>query len=101
VNLECFSGLIGAGNNFHTTVSVPGSNPLRIGHVNAVRMVFNRKLFKGKKVFVKKVKVYQANVTIEAVRYKLDSFKLKVNSMNSKQELNLDLLNGRLEKRSK
>jgi len=61
------SGLIGAGNNFHTTVSVPGSNPLRIGHVNAVRMVFNRKLFKGKKVFVKKVKVYQANVTIEAV----------------------------------
>jgi len=60
-------GPIGAGNNFHATVSVAGSNPLRIGQVNAVRMIFHSQLFREKKVLVKKVKVYQANVTIEAV----------------------------------
>jgi len=61
------SGLIAAGNNFHTTVSVPGSNPLRIGHVDAVRMIFRRRLLKNKQVFIKKVKIYQSNATVEAI----------------------------------
>ena len=53
--VKCFRGPIGAGNNFHATVSVAGSNPLRIGQVNAVRMIFHSQLFREKKVLVKKV----------------------------------------------
>jgi len=64
-------GLIGPGFILAKTISVPGSNALRLGKIGAVRLLFERDgFFQGKKVFVKQVLVDQANVTIDAVSYR-------------------------------
>ena len=71
MTFSCCSGLIGPGFILAKTISVPGSNALRLGKIGAVRLLFERDgFFQGKKVFVKQVLVDQANVTIDAVRYR-------------------------------
>ena len=49
------------------TVSLPGSNALRIGHVEAVRLVYDRNgIFDERELTIQKIIVQQANITIDA-----------------------------------
>jgi len=64
---ELYSGLINAAFILDKTISLPGSNPLRVGHVDAVRLVYSRNNILGEKeVLIKKTVVQQANITIDA-----------------------------------
>ena len=60
-------GLIGPGFILSRTISLPGSNALRIGQVEAVRMKYIRSgMLSAKEVIAKKIIVQQANHTIDA-----------------------------------
>lgn len=48
-------------------VTVPGSNPLRIGHVDSVRLRYKRNSILGEsELIIQKVVVQQSNITIAA-----------------------------------
>ena len=51
------------------TISMPGSNAYRIGHVDAVRLIYIRNnMFSEKELILQKAIVQQANITIETFK---------------------------------
>lgn len=62
-----YDGPIGSGFILDEYVSVAGSNAYRIGHVEKVRLKYNKDSFQENEVIVQRVVVQQANYTINCV----------------------------------